>query len=131
MKRIPFFLLFGITLILTSCGKDDDNCSGDLVCTTEFRIIAVEVVDADGNPVIFDEYKVTNLQTNEVIELAWETGDHYPIADDSMRSDLPTDGHQIELVGHIDGQEVLRETYLVGQDCCHIRLLAGDTTIQL
>lgn len=131
MKQVNFLSLIAITMILMGCSKDDDDCSGNLVCTTEFRIISVEVLDSDGNPVIFDEFTVTNLQTTEVIELDWEPGDHYPIAYDSMRSELPADGHQFEIVGFIDGQEVFRQIYLVGQDCCHITLLEGDTTIQI
>ncbi len=131
MRLINTLGLLGIIIFLISCSSDDGDCSGDLICTTEFRIISVEVLDSERNLVIFDEFRVKNLQTDELIEIDWEPGDHYPIADDSMRNDLPAEGHLIELVGYIDGQEVLREAYLVGQDCCHITLLEGETTIQL
>ncbi|MDW3192411.1 MAG: hypothetical protein R8G66_08600 [Cytophagales bacterium] len=129
MKRLS--LLFFFVMFLISCGNDDNDCSGNLVCTTEFRSILVEVLNSDGTRVIFDEFTVTNLQTNETINLEWESGDFYPIADDSMRHDLPSGGQQLELVGFINGQEVLRQVFLVGADCCHILLLEGDTTIQL
>lgn len=128
MKRLS--LLF-LVVFLISCGKDDDDCTGNLICTTEYRSILIEVLNSDGSRVIFDQFTVTNLQTNEVVDLDWEPGDLYPIADDSMRHILPGSGQQIELVGFINGQEVLRQVFLVGADCCHIVLLEGDTTIQL
>ena len=128
MKHLSLLFLI---VFLMSCGKDEDDCSGTLICTTEYRSILVEVLNSDGTRVIFDEFTVTNLQTNEVIDLDWESGDLYPIADDSMRHDLPSSGQQLELVGFINGQEVLRQVFLVGADCCHIVLLDGETTIQL
>ena len=129
MKRIYLLLLIGTTFLM-SCGNDDE-CSGNLICTTEFRTVLLEVLNSDGTMVVFDDFTVTNLQTNETISLEWEPGDHYPIADDSMRGELPSAGNQLEFVGFINGQEVLRQIFLVGADCCHIVLLDGETTVRL
>lgn len=132
MKSINTILgLFILTVITVSCSSDDSGCSRDGVCTLEFRTIVVEVLDSNGNRVNFDEFTVTNLQTGERVELEWEQGDLYPIADDSMTNDIPQGGQQFELVGFIGGFEVLRQVYLVGSDCCHIVLLDGDTTVRI
>ncbi len=111
---------------------DDQDCNGNLVCTEEFRTVLINIVDGDGEPVSLDSYTVTNLDTEQVITLdpiLWI--DTYPIADDSMLDDIPKEGQRIELVGNLDGEEVVRETFLVGHDCCHVVLLEGETTIEL
>ncbi len=130
MKYIFILLL---ATVASSCNDDDlQNCSGNLVCTEEFRTVYVEVVDNNGEPITLDAYTVTNLDTETAVVLdptPWVNS--YPIADDSMLDELPKDGQRIELVGTLDGEEVIRETFLVGHDCCHVILLEGTTTIQL
>lgn len=127
--RYIFSLLLAAAMV--SC-NDDQDCKGNLVCTEEFRTVLIDVVDGNGAPVTLDSYTVTNLDTDQAIMLdpiIWI--DTYPIADDSMLNEIPKEGQRIELVGVIDGQEVIREIFLVGHDCCHVILLEGESTIEL
>lgn len=129
--RYIFLLLLAMAML--SCNDDDlQNCNGNLVCTEEFRTVLVNVVDMDGEAVSLDSYTVTNLDTDTPLTfdpIVWI--DTYPIADDSMLNELPKEGQRIEFVGLLNGEEMIRETFLVGHDCCHVILLDGDTTIQL
>ena len=128
MRHI-FLPLFA--LIVVSC-NDDNNCNGNLVCTEEFRTVLIEIVDGDGEPVTLDSYTVTNLDTETTLQVEDVPGiSGYPIANDALLDELPRDGHNLELVGLLNGAEVVRETFLVGHDCCHVILLEGNTTIQL
>lgn len=127
--RYIFLFLLAITVV--SC-NDDEGCNGNLVCTEEFRTVLINIVDGDGDPVTLDSFTVTNLDTDQVVSLdpiAWV--DTYPIADDSMLDEIPKEGQRIELVGILNGEEVVRETFLVGHDCCHVILLEGESTIEL
>ena len=36
---------------------------------------------------------------------------------------------QLQLIGYIDGQEVINEYYLVGADCCHVYPISGNYNI--
>lgn len=127
--RYIFLLLLGFVAV--SC-NDEDDCQGDLVCTEEFRTILITVVDTDGEAVTLDSFTVTNLDTDTVLDVEGVQGlDGYPIANDAMFNEIPKDGQRIEFVGLLNGAEVIRETFLVGHDCCHVILLEGNTTIQL
>lgn len=129
--RYIFLLLLAMAVV--SCNDDDlQNCNGNLVCTEEFSTILVNIVDMDGEAVSLDSYTVTNLDTETPVTfdpLVWINV--YPIADDSMLDEIPQDGQRIELVGLLNGEEVVRETFLIGHDCCHIVLLDGKTTISI
>ena len=129
-----FIFLFLLTTALLSCKHDDNrqNCSGELVCTEIFVSIIIDVLDSEGEPLQLDAYTLTNLDTEETLNLPQLTlQPRYPIANDSMLDSLPPEGHRIEFVGIIDGVEVVRQTFLVGHDCCHVVLMEGPTTIQL
>ncbi|MDW3192412.1 MAG: hypothetical protein R8G66_08605 [Cytophagales bacterium] len=126
--RYFFLLLLGIVAV--SCNEDD--CNGNLVCTEEFRTVLITVVDTDGESVTLDSFTATNLDTETAIDLESVPGlDSYPIADDSMLNEIPRGGQRIEFVGILNGEEVIREIYVVGHDCCHVILLEGNTTVEL
>lgn len=129
-----YIILFFLGVSVIACNDDDSSsagCNGDLVCTEEFRTVVIDILAADGSPASLDEVSVTNLDTDESLTFQWDLTPGYAIADDSMLETVDMDGHRIELVGSIAGEEVVRQTFLVGHDCCHVILLEGPTTIQL
>lgn len=41
------------------------------------------------------------------------------------------EGSEFEFIGIKDGQEIVRENFLIAHDGCHIRMLSEDNTILL
>ena len=130
MKFTQWTLLLVVATAIVSC-NNDHGCSGNTLCTTEFVIINFDIVDAEGERVVLDSFTVTDLTTNATLTLDWEPGDRYPIADDSLQGEIPESGRSLEFVGLLNGTEVVRQTFVVGHDCCHVTLLDGPTSIQI
>lgn len=131
--NMKYTFLILLVMVVVSCDDDNNqNCSGNLVCTEEFRTVLIDVVDGDGAAITLDSFTATNLDTNTSIDLQSFQGiDGYPIADDSMLNEIPREGQQIEFVGILNGEQVAKETFLVGHDCCHVIVLEGNTTIEI
>lgn len=143
-------ILFILAVVLFSC-KDDDlnpvidsacddeiqvdlpNCDLIEVCTDDYRVIVIQVIDDSGNPVVFDEFSVTNLTTGEPVVITWLglIGSGYIIAEDAMFDNLPQEGHCIQLEGSINGEILVQQSFRVGHDCCHVTLLSGPEIIEL
>lgn len=139
-------------VVLFSCNDgvrtaiDPSNCATDVevpnidcnddACTKELVTIWVEVLDQDGNGVIFDEFSLTNLDTGEEIQInsyinyAIVAG-NYIIAEDQMFESVEQQGTCIEFRGSINGELIVRQTFLIGHDCCHVVRWAGPETIRL
>ena len=145
------YFVFSFLLFLISCKDElntinDSGCDFDLSnrtfptcetmdfgCTEEYRTIVIQVVDQNNQPVQFDKHQVINQTTGEEININWLglIGTGYIIAEDAMLSDLPVEGHCIELQGIINDKVIVRQSYLVGHDCCHVVLWEGPQTITL
>lgn len=83
MRSILLLLL--TTAIVLSCEEKQN----DILCTTEFVIISVEIKDQDLNPVILDDFTLTLVNENrDITDLAktyqdeYMTEGHYFIASD-------------------------------------------------
>ena len=115
---------------LTACNgifKNDDcnNCE-NVSCTEEFKMIAIDVVDADGNPVVLNDYKITFAKSGDNVSDGDGNDDRliygkYVIATDAMMEDLKCDGTKINFSYSLDGKTYKDETFLIGKDCCHIQ----------
>lgn len=125
-----------IPLIGSSCNEDIgplDPCPDEIACQLYYKEISVAVVDDTGEPVIFDETELRDLNTEEILEVDSgvppESG--YVIASDYMVDFLPMEGHCLQLTGYIDGELALQYSFLIGHDCCHVDLLAGPDTLTI
>lgn len=133
-----------IILILLSCFlfvNCDCNCNSEcegIACTEEFVTIVVTITDQDQNPVILDDYKVFNLDSNK--DISSDLNDYYqfypydgvyPIFDDRYQQEYQNQEIELQFIGYIDGQEVINEHYLVGADCCHVYSTSGNYEITI
>lgn len=108
------------------------TCTPDMMCTSDYRTVVIQVEDNSGNPVELERYSISNLTLGKTIEIESpisETG--YTIAEDLMMFEIDQTGHCIELSGWLDGKLVLQYGFLVGHDCCHVKLLAGPENITI
>ena len=55
----------------------------------------------------------------------------YIVLTDSEINEVSKDGSSFIFRGFIGGIEIVNEAYQIGHDCCHIKLLAGNTGITL
>jgi len=55
----------------------------------------------------------------------------YPIFSDVHRVQYQNSTASISFKGFISENEVVTENYVVGADCCHVRLISGNTEIIL
>ncbi len=125
-------------VIKSSCDTEIDTsklptCTPAMICTSEYKTIAIQVMDKEGTPVQFDDFSLKNLSTSKGVEIKvpGATNAGYIIAEDAMKDELAQAGHCIELSGWINEQLILQYSFLVGHDCCHVILLSGPETITI
>lgn len=110
-----------------------DPCPENLVCQLSYLTIPIQIIDKDGNPVIFQETSLRNTATGQFYEVDPEFPPErgYIIAEDFMVDLLNREGECLQLSGFIAGNLVFQYSFLIGHNCCHVELLAGPTTITI
>ena len=134
---IVLLVIFAMSL---SCREDElavDECQAkrdSLLCTDVLRAVSVVVVDQDDQPVALDRYVVTDnddyyeeVQTNEYARASGT----YSIITDTERYLIKAGGSRISFTGFVGSKAVVKETFFVGYDCCHVHLLSGSDTIRV
>lgn len=122
-----YFLL--CLLLICACSQKPE----EVLCTTEFKQIYVEVYNLNGQLVELDDYQLINIKTNE--NLTDEIGSlielpnpgRYLIADDA--TDLKGETLELLFLGVLNNEIVVREIYLIGRDICHVQLISGEEQI--
>lgn len=109
-----------------------------VMCTQEYRTIAVSVRDAAAKPILLSQYYVKKTSTNEIIDFSMEDplmdslnrlqGIYTLFTDGKMAMTSKT-GTEFEFHGILDSTELVNEKYLIGNDACHVTLLSGKTDI--
>jgi|1_EtaG_2_1085319.scaffolds.fasta_scaffold66172_2 hypothetical protein len=117
----------------TSKDSKENPCPPDIICTMEFRIINLEIIDSNGEAVILDEfYTEINGEKINIPDDVYESKDgFYPVATDGQMKDLSFDGNEVVFYGLIDGKTVVEHTMVIGKDCCHIQLKEGEKKIKV
>lgn len=122
----------------TETGKDvEADCPEDVMCTEEFRSIMVEVKNKKGESYELDSYQTIKLPEGEKLILDSDIGQdsvfrangQYPVLTDGERKLVRQKGTEIQFTGSRNGKEVVKQTFIIGHDCCHIILMSGDTKI--
>lgn len=127
-----FWLLFG--LYFSSCGikKTPDSCHG-AICTTEFRMMTVKLVDSVGNDFIPDKvetYLSDSTLINSQTTAAIPGQNVYTIVDDGNREALGVNVENEVLFKVIKSNQIRKQqTFKVKADCCHIIKVSGDTVL--
>ncbi len=128
-------IIFVFVSLAATCQKKDSGASNDqnpcdpgMMCTMEFRVLHLNVVDNDGTPVELDEY-YTEFEdfryTTERNEFQKKEG-FYPVSDDGSMNKLSFTGEFGKFVGLKNGEKVVEQTLKIGKDCCHVLLMEGD-----
>jgi hypothetical protein len=126
-----------------SCNKPDKNnstCSGDVICTMDFRTITTSMVNMDSTPKQLDSFYSAFSSSNNIIldskdisaeqlQMMKRYGS-YPIISDAQRSKLPSGKNTaVYFVGYQGGIKVVEHAVVVSQDCCHVILKSGNDPV--
>ena len=130
-----YSLLISSLIILTtfSC-ETGTNCAQNQVCTEEFRTVSVKIIDQNQNPVELDSSYVTREVDSKTYRFPtddWPLEGFYIVLTDLEMDEVDKKGSTFILSGFEGGQEVVHEEYVIGHDCCHIELLAGNTELTI
>jgi hypothetical protein len=113
---------------------DKDNpCDPDVICTMEFRVIKLQILDQDGNPVQLDSYYTEFKDFNVTIdeELTQLEEGFYPVATDGEMDSVSFDGMEVTFIGNRNGSIVVQHKMIIGKDCCHIQIVEGEEKITI
>lgn len=136
MKK-QIILLSLISIFLSSClGQKEVSCE-NLICTQEFRSIAVKFVDTDGNPVAVTGFKAINTRTKKVLSESRDqnfptTEGVYTVASDANLKDLSVEGDIILVSAKNASTQAKKdaEFKIVGGVCsCHVHKVSGPDEI--
>lgn len=120
--RTTIIAILGVILIgFTSC-----DLVQPVMCTEQFEVIGVEITGQD----VDQTFTLTGTDTLQNTTTSFSENT-YTVIDDSNQGYL--EGQEVEVVfhGYLDGSLVIKETYVVGADECHVYLVSGKTKIEL
>ncbi|GAA3514418.1 hypothetical protein GCM10022393_30460 [Aquimarina addita] len=136
-RFIVILCIFSTIFTQISCNNDDDDDNVNLdcesaICTEILIRIMVSIKDQNQNPVMLDTYKVINLENGEDITISLTSSElsglqefgQYPLIEDGILG--VNQELDVQFVGYVDDQEVVRSNYTVSTDCCHVSLDAGN-----
>ncbi|MEO8635747.1 MAG: hypothetical protein ABI587_10770 [Gemmatimonadales bacterium] len=127
-QRIAGTLLLPIALLA--------GCDGiATVCTSEFAVVTVTVVDTLGAPVTDATVTSTLLRTGAILSptsLALLTAGTYIIVDDGAREPLRNAGDSVGVTARRGTGPSLPATYVIDvPGGCHVHKLSGPDTLSL
>jgi len=97
----------------------------------------VEIRDVNGVKIALDDFQVTDADsgadltreyTPAALAVFQEQGT-YPLYDDSFVQEHPNEERSLLFTGFIQGDLVVRGTYVVAADCCHVSLVSGENVL--
>ena len=122
-----------VLALLPGCASTRPADDDPIACTMEYRTIAVEVVDAAGNPVGGLTPTVRNLRTGEVLSFEEDAATfggegRYLVATDAHRDRLSEDGDRLVFRGVGEGRAAEAE-FVVAGGPCHIEKRSGPEQV--
>jgi hypothetical protein len=123
LARLQWSLLLPLTLLL--------GCDVPLACTSDFRLLAIALVD--GANAAVPDAALISVVTRTADTLVANPGGNsphglYPIADDSDRGKLRFYGDTIHVTVE-RATTVVETTYVLAPGACHITKLSGPDTL--
>lgn len=124
----------GASSPITNTKKD---CPKDLMCTMDYRMITIKISHKEGLwfqldsvGVYFTDQPTKSLYLGALSDATINSYSyHYLLAEDGNMSQVQRNGTKITLVGYKNNNQVVKQDYLVGHDCCHIQLISGPKEI--
>ena len=131
MKATTLFL--SLALLIFSCNNEGTDCE-NTICTTDFRVVSVKIVDQSGASVELTRSEVADADGNVFIRDMSDvdrTELFYLIASDGNQGDLKLGENTVTFRGWIDDELVVEQEYVIGLDCCHISKVSGPEEISI
>ena len=132
--KYNLFSLFLLIVFATACNKKKlpDSCEG-VMCTANFAMISVNIVDSVGNPFLPQKVETVNMQNDVVLvdtNASIPFQNMYNVLTDSEKDIL---GINIEntFIYHVyqNNNIVATDTFIIKADCCHIIKVKGNNTL--
>jgi hypothetical protein len=128
IMRLPF--LIALIAVLAGC-ESNSECDPQRACTMEYRTIAIEVRDSANAPYPLDSTFTLKTSTGEQIrpeDISIDSAFHVVLSD--SQRDLTTQlGESFTFNGYRNGVLKVSEPFLIRHDCCHIELVAGNSSV--
>ncbi|SMG28498.1 hypothetical protein SAMN05661096_01712 [Marivirga sericea] len=117
----------------TSVDSKENPCPPDVICTMEFRVLKLQIVDQSGSPVQLDSYYTEFSDFNVTIdeELTQLEEGNYPVATDGEMDSVDFEGKVVTFIGIKNGSKIVEHKMVIGKDCCHIILVEGEQKITI
>lgn len=130
---IPALIAFSFLSMSAKCSKDkkqSSNCDG-VMCTAMFAMVNITVTDSVGNTVKLDDAYTLRLSNNSTIRTANNStpDGSYTVLDDSYQKQLVNATDSFRFIGIKNGKQVVKETFVISADCCHINKQSGKTEV--
>lgn len=140
MKLGLKILMITAMFSVQSCLNNDytDSCE-EIACTEEFRTIVVKIENPAGASIALDDFKVIHVVNQNDITREFSASEleqmqasgTYTLFGDEFSDDIQNFQIDIQFIGIIDGQEIVRSDYRVGADCCHVYHVSGNLTLTI
>lgn len=129
LKLLPVVAM--LMFAFSSCRMCDKGDCSVVACTDDFRAVSITLTDAQGTPVTLTDYYTIRESTQENIrDNGANTEDgRYNVLTDSYQPSLVNQQDRFTFVGIINGNEVVRETFTISADCCHIDYITGNREV--
>lgn len=126
-------LLFAVTFY--SCKDDQLSCEGEVLCTEEFRMVWLELKDAEGEPVHLDSSKTylksELIYSQNYLQSGFSSIPYHVVVTDSEIDLISSEGSELQFRGWKEGELVVEANYVVAKDCCHIEKTEGPETLTI
>lgn len=138
MIKSSYLILFAFISMAATCqntdkstSKEENPCDPEIMCTMDFRVVSLTIIDGEGKPVILDdfytEFEDFTFKTQRD-EYQMQEG-LYPVVNDGEMNKLSFKGNSAVFIGIRNGKEIIRHKLKVGKDCCHVVFMEGEKEI--
>ena len=136
MKRYFILSLILLSGLVLECDRDSDSvnetdCTTTL-CTMEFRSVTVVIKHkTDSTLYHLTDYKVNRVSDNLDVTPKHDNlndySGYYSVANDAKTDLFKFTSVEVEFTGYVNNLIVIRKSFIISADCCHIFLAEGET----
>ncbi len=101
------------------------------LCTENYWHIYVSVVHSDGTPVELTDWSVIRVIDSKNMTPLTDGFPPYMLVSDRNKESLFGKDVEVQFQGKVNEKIVVQRNYVIGSDCCHVRLVSGDLKIVL
>lgn len=108
------------------------------MCTEEYKMLNISITDSSSHPVHLTTYYVKKVSTGEMIDFSKEDPyydsinriqGYYCVFTDGKMGMTAKSGTEFEFHGILNSVEIVNETYLIGNDGCHVKMISGKPVV--